>query len=75
MRTVLFLLLLSGFAFADINNNAKSPEFTNGFGEPVFFDYEQTEDQASLGTCVLNPASNSITAETQQFFREFLRFS
>jgi hypothetical protein len=54
---------LCGVVLADLDNSSsKMPEFIDPSGVPMFFDYEETgSDQASLGSCAMNPmAGNSV---------------
>jgi hypothetical protein len=53
------LIGLSGVVFADWNSSgSKAPEFTDTAGTAMSFDYTETgDDQASLGTCAMNPTT------------------
>jgi hypothetical protein len=57
------LMGLSGFALADFNNSgSKAPEFTDPSGAAMSFDYSETgSDQASLGSCAMNPTVGNST--------------
>jgi len=67
----------SNFTFADINitgygnDSIKSPVFEQAnspSGNMLSFDYDQTGDQSSLGTCAMNPmGSNSTEAILEEF--------
>jgi hypothetical protein len=55
------LMGLSGFVFADLDNSGgKMPEFTDPSGTAMSFDYaEPGSDQASLGSCAMNPTTGN----------------
>jgi hypothetical protein len=58
------LMIFSGFVFADLDNSGSlAPEFTDPSGATMSFNYEETgTDQASLGSCAMNPtAGNNVS--------------
>ncbi|MDR0705715.1 MAG: PEP-CTERM sorting domain-containing protein [Planctomycetaceae bacterium] len=59
------LIGLSGFVFADLDNSgSKAPDFTDPSGTAIPFDFaEPGDDQASLGTCAMNPTNGNASGE------------
>ncbi|MDR2705140.1 MAG: hypothetical protein LBC02_05110 [Planctomycetaceae bacterium] len=69
---MIILIGFSGFVFADLDSSGgRAPEFTDPSGAAMSFDYtEPGDDQASLGSCAMNPtngnaANGSIVEDPQ----------